>query len=140
MSTHIQENFPAYWEDNSNLSLAFTFEELVSYTDTDVIKMGKIQERGARWDSKVIKAVRVLVPSPFLSPQIYIARNGNAIHGQHTLKEIIQDLMTRKQFPPHIFIWNNDNYSDNFMLVINKFPSEPKNPIARFVKNTGVCS
>ena len=43
--------------------------------------------------------------------------------------EILNDLREREKFPPHIFIWNDENYSDEFMLVINKFPEDNSIPL-----------
>ena len=94
-----------------------------------MLKEGKSRDKMDRWNSNVVKTVRVLLPAPFSRPQIYFAKNGNAIHGQHTLMEILNDLREREKFPPHIFIWNDENYSDEFMLVINKFPEDNSIPL-----------
>ena len=111
---HIEKKFPIYLEA-SNLSLCFVFEEVVSYIDNHILKQGQNKDKDERWACGAIKTIRVIVPSPYSKPQIYFAKNGEGIHGQHTLAEIFKDLLVREHFPPHIFIWNNDDYSDNFM-------------------------
>ena len=88
----------------SNLSLCFVFEEVVSYIDNDVLKQGQNKDKDERWACRAIKTIRVLLPSPYSKPQIYFAKNGEGIHGQHTLAEIFKDLLEREYFPPHIFI------------------------------------
>ena len=99
----------------------------MSYTDPTILKDGQNSDRRQRWASNAIKMVRVLLPPPYFARQIYFAKNGSGVHGQKLLAQILKDLLVQKQFPPHIFMWNDQNFSDNFMRVINKFPSN--NPI-----------
>ena len=99
----------------------------MSYTDPTILKDGQNSDVEQRWNSNAIKMVRVLLPPPYFGRQVYFSKNGIGVHGQKLLLEVLKDLLAQKQFPPHTFIWNDRNFSDNFMRVINKFP--PNNSI-----------
>jgi len=116
---NIETNFPFYLEV-SNLLLCFVFKEVILYTDKDVLKQGQNKDKDEQWACSAIKTVRVLLPSPYSKPQIYFEKMERESMDIH--QSIFQDLLKREHFPLHIFIWNNDNYSNNFMQVVNKFP------------------
>ena len=131
LQNHLLTNFPEYLR-SITFSLCFCFEQLVSYTDKKILMKGRKATTEERWDPEGVKAVevvRVIVPSPYGKAQVYVAKNGSAMHGQRTMSEIISDAIRLKDFPPHIIIWNDRNYSDQFMLVVNEIPSDGTLPL-----------
>ena len=139
---HLEVYFPFYL-GNSNLSLTFCFEEIVTCNKEKTLKKGRSMNKEKRWyqgKDRSIKKIRVVLPPPYYKSQIYVARDGEAIHGQHTMKEIIDYAIEYEDFPPHIFIWNNHNYEDDFISVVNGIMEDSVLPKPERIKSCALES
>lgn len=94
---------------------------------------GVRESRQDRWKNTV-KRVHVILPNKIHKTQAYIAKNGVGIHGSLLLRDIFEIIFRLECFPPIIFYWNHQNYSNEFIKVFNNIPDDVIEPSWKSVR------
>jgi len=140
---HICQHFP-WLLDEATYAICLYFEEIIPEKKEEhqnlVNKEGGVRESRARRFSDTVRRLHVLLPNALYKSQGYVAKEGSGVHGSLLLKTIFKFLFKLEVFPPVIFYWNHQNYSNDFIKVFNTLPDDVTEPDWSLVRKCAFSS